>query len=229
MIPDKTIRYRKRPIFSKYLSYSDHTGEIAFAVVMVIIINGYVALSDLNSGFLYIVGVNLGACVAWGIIDGLIYAISSSIERNRAQNNLRLLKTNVDNPRAVELVCQSLDSTYLSSFDAEGKEAIAKQIIKHAPNAELGKNRVLTREEIFGWLSIVCIYMIVGFLLALPFLVLQNKVLAWFISNVTGVAWLSWYGMQLGKSAGKNRWVLGLLMAAVSIFFIAWSYFVNAN
>ncbi len=39
----------------RYLSYSDRTGEITFAVLMVIIINGYVALSDLNSGFGYIV------------------------------------------------------------------------------------------------------------------------------------------------------------------------------
>ena len=50
---------------SKYLSYADRTGEIAFAVLMVIIVNGYVALSDLNGGFPYIVAVNLGACATW--------------------------------------------------------------------------------------------------------------------------------------------------------------------
>jgi hypothetical protein len=52
-------------VAKRYLSYSDRTGEITFAVLMVII-NGYVALSDLNSGFGYIVAVNLGACFAWG-------------------------------------------------------------------------------------------------------------------------------------------------------------------
>jgi hypothetical protein len=45
----------------RHLSYTDRTGETAFAVIMVMIINGYIALSKLNTGFLYIVFVNLGA------------------------------------------------------------------------------------------------------------------------------------------------------------------------
>ena len=51
-------------LLMKYLSFVDRVGEVAFAVLMVIIINGYVALSDLNTGFGYIVVVNLGACLA---------------------------------------------------------------------------------------------------------------------------------------------------------------------
>jgi hypothetical protein len=226
MCPGASV-FLVRLIFSKYLSYADRTGEVAFAVVMVIIINGYVALSNLNSGFMYIVVVNLGACVSWGTIDGLIYAISSSIERNNAQNKLRKLKANAKNENAFAVVCQTIEDTYLSSFDDEGKAAIAQQIIKHAPNASIDENKLLTREEVLGWLSIIGIYMFVGLLLALPFLVLQDKVLAWIISNVGGIVWLAWYGVQLGKSAGKNRWLLGILMAVVSVLFLAWSYFVN--
>jgi VIT1/CCC1 family predicted Fe2+/Mn2+ transporter len=195
---------------------------------MVVIINGYVALSNLNSGFVYIVVVNLGACTAWGTIDGLIYAISSSIERNQARNKLRQLKANVNNPAAIEIVCQSIEDTYLDGFDDEGKAAIAQQIIKHVPNAALEKGKVITREEALGWLSILAIYLVAGFLLALPFLVLQDKVLAWTISNVCGVAWLFWYGMQLGIAAGRNRWAFGFMMAAITVGFLAWSYLINA-
>ncbi len=212
-------------MFSKYLSYADRTGEIAFAVLMVIIINGYVALSDLNSGFVYIVAVNLGACLSWGIIDGLIYAISSSIERNNVRNKLLYLKSCV-NCVSLDNVAKSLDDTFLAGFNAEGKAAIANEIINHVPNASLEENKVLTRDELMGWLSIVGIYLVVGFLLALPFLLLQAKVLAWLISNVAGVAWLAWYGVQLGKTAGKNRWLLGFLMVAISVSFLISSYLV---
>ncbi len=214
-----------RFLFSKYLSYADRTGEIAFAVLMVIIINGYVALSDLNTGFVYIVAVNLGACLSWGIIDGLIYAISSSIERNNVRNKLLYLKSCV-NCTSLDSVAKSLDDTFLESFDPKGKEAIAKEIINHVPNASLEENKVLTRDEAMGWLSIIGIYLVVGVLLALPFLLLQAKVLAWLVSNSLGVAWVAWYGVQLGKTAGKNRWLLGFLMVAVSISFLISSYLV---
>lgn len=213
-------------MFSKYLSYADRTGEIAFAVIMVIIINGYVALSELNTGFVYIVAVNLGACLSWGIIDGLIYAISSSIERNNVHSKLNRLKSCVNCESSLETVKKSLDDTFLEGFDQDGKEAIAKEIINHISNASLGENKVITRNEVMGWLSIIGIYLVVGFLLALPFLILPTKILAWLISNVAGVAWVTWYGVQLGKSAGKNRWLLGALMAVVSISFLIGSYIV---
>ena len=214
---------------SKYLSFADRTSEIAFAVIMVVIINGYVALSDLNSGFLYIVVVNLGACAVWGIIDGLIYAISSSIERNNVRNKLLMLKSSAKGENVVDSVKNSLDDTFLAGFDDEAKEAIAKEIINHVPHTDLGENKVITKQEAMGWLSIIGIYLFVGFTLALPFLVLHDKVLAWLISNIGGISWLFWYGVQLGKTAGKNRWFLGVLMAVISIVFLALSYFVWAR
>lgn len=214
---------------SKYLSFADRTSEIAFAVMMVIIINGYVALSDLNSGFAYIVIVNLGACALWGIIDGLIYAVSSSIERNSNRNKLLAIKTAAKDESILSGVKKSLDETFLKGLDDEAKENISKEIIKHAPHTDWVKSKVITKDEAMGWLSIIGIYMFVGFLLALPFLVLHDKILAWFISNVFGVSWLFWYGAQLGKISGKNRWVFGVLMAAISIAFLALSYFVWAK
>ena len=214
---------------SKYLSYADRTGEIAFAVIMVIIINGYVALSKLNTGFIYIVIVNLGACLSWGLIDGLIYATSNSIERNNIRNKLLRLKKAVNTGYVLDTVKDSINDSFLAGFDDKGKEAIAKDIIANVPNASLEENKVFTKEELMGWLSIIAIYLAVGFLLALPFLVLNNKVFAWFVSNGVGVAWLFSYGVQLGKVAGKKRWLFGVLLAVLSILFLAWSYFMNAR
>ena len=160
-----------RRVIRGNLSYTDRTGEIAFAVIMVIIINGYVALSGLNTGFLYIVFVNLGACAGWGFIDGFIYAISSSIERNSVRMKLKFLKSlSKDKDQDVlSKVESSLDETFLSSFDTAGKEAIAKDIITHVQQSSVENGKILTKSDILGWLSIILIYMATGFALALPF------------------------------------------------------------
>lgn len=214
----------------KYLSNIDRTSEVAFAVIMVIIINSYVSLSNLNTGFLYIVAVNMGACAGWGFIDGFLYAISSSIERNNIRNKLIFLKSfsyeKEKEQGVLSKIEGSLDDTFLSSFDKEGKEAIANDIITHVPQATVGNSKILTRDEVMGWLSIILIYLTTGFLLALPFLVLPDKLFAWFISNFAGALWLFWYGVQLGKSVGKYRLLLGLAMAGFGILFIAFSYII---
>lgn len=209
---------------SKYLSYSDRTAEVAFAVVMVIIINGYVALSDLNTGWTYIVVVNLGACLGWGMIDGFIYAISSSIDRNRIKNILLKLKSSAKDESVLETVEKGLESTFLSSFDNKGKEAVAKEILVHVADASLGDEKLFTRDDVMGWLYILGIYLSVGFLLSLPFLILEDKLFAWLVSNTCGTGWLFLYGVQLGKLAGKNRWLIGLFMVMISVLLYVVSY-----
>jgi hypothetical protein len=213
-------------VAKRYLSYSDRTGEIAFAVLMVIIINGYVALSDLNSGFGYIVAVNLGACFGWGVIDGLIYAVSSSIERNNIRSKLLLLKECASCGGTLDKVTASFDDTFLAGFSEEGKKAIAKDLIVHVKDADVGKSKVLTRDEFLGGASILGIYLTVGVLMALPFLLLPDKLTAWFTSNILGVAWVTWYGVQLGKAVGKYRWLLGLILGALAVMFLVVSYMV---
>jgi VIT1/CCC1 family predicted Fe2+/Mn2+ transporter len=210
----------------KYLSFADFTGEVAFAVIMVIIINGEVALSNLNSGFLYIVAANLGACFAWGLIDGLIYAFSGSIERNEVRNKLLALKNSVKDTDAVRAVEKELNDTFIGDFTKEGKEAIAKDIVHHVPDAALGEARVFCKEDWMGAFSILGIYLSVGFLLALPYLLLPDKVTAWFISNGFGVAWLFWYGTRLGRLVGKRGWLLGALLAIIATATLTLSYFV---
>ena len=92
--------------------------------------------------------------------------------------------------------------------------------------ASIKNDRILTKDDLLGWLSIILIYMATGFSLALPFLILPDKLLAWFISNFLGILWLFWYGVQLGKSAGKHRLLLGILMAGIGIAFLTISYVV---
>jgi len=211
----------------KYLGYTDRTGETAFAVIMVIIINGYVALSRLNTGFLYIVVVNLGACACWGFIDGFIYSISKSIERNCNQKKLFLLKSwKTDEKEHMSEVKDMIQDTFLADFDDNGKDAIAKDLLAYSANASVKESRILNREEVLGWLSIMFIYLITGFALALPFLVLPDKMNAWLVSNVVGSAWLFWYGIQLGNSVGRKRLLLGLFLVLAGLAFLIISYFV---
>jgi VIT1/CCC1 family predicted Fe2+/Mn2+ transporter len=216
----------------RYLSFTDRTGEVAFAVFMVIIINGYVALSNLNTGFMYIVAVNIGACAGWGFIDGFLYAITSSIDRNNLRNKIFKMrklseeKDELTRKTLLENVEKNMEDSLFSSYNEDGKKAIAKDIVDYSPQATVAENKLFTREETLGWASIVLIYLSVGFLLALPFLILPDKLLAWFISNIIGIAWLFWYGFQLGKILGKHKIALGFGMAAIGTLFLAVSYFV---
>ena len=95
------------------------------------------------------------------------------------------------------------------------------------PAASLEESRshyIFTKDDTLGWLSIIGIYVSVGVLLALPFLVFPDKLFAWLVSNVAGVAWLFWYGVQLGKLSSKNPLIIGLIMVFVTVIIYGVSY-----
>jgi hypothetical protein len=66
----------------------------------------------------------------------------------------------------------------------------------------LDENQVLTKKELMGWLSIIGIYSVVGFVLALPFLVLPDKIVALVVSNTLRMA----LGILVWSSDWKSRW-----------------------
>jgi hypothetical protein len=67
----------------RHLDWTDLVTETAVAVYMLVINNGYVALSQLNTQFYYIVVLDIGASFGWGFIDGFTYSIAQSIDRGR--------------------------------------------------------------------------------------------------------------------------------------------------
>ncbi|MGD0718067.1 MAG: hypothetical protein ABSA15_00580 [Thermoplasmata archaeon] len=212
--------------FPQFLSSTDGSAEVAFAVIMVVIINGYVALGNLNSGFLYIIRVDVLACAAWGIIDGFIYATSSAIDRGRDAKLVQQLRQPENRPAAASEVRGLLDDTFLSYFSPDAKAKISETILANPPEADVIPSRTITWEEGRGWIAILGIYMAVAALLALPFLLVPDKLAAWYVSNALGIGWLFWYGARIGQAVQGNRIVWAVVPAAVGIALLAVSYVV---
>ncbi len=67
--------------FRAILSPSDRHSEILFGLIMVLAITGTVGLQ--TGSKTAIISAGIGACIAWGIVDGIIYVYGSLLERGR--------------------------------------------------------------------------------------------------------------------------------------------------
>ena len=67
--------------FHAILSPSDRHSEMLFGLIMVLTITGTVWLGTHSTKA--IISAGIGACIAWGIVDGIIYVYSSLLERGR--------------------------------------------------------------------------------------------------------------------------------------------------
>jgi len=117
-----------RRFAKKHLDLTDLFSEAVEAVYMVIIIGGYVALSQLNSQFLYIVQVNIGACIGWGVIDGLAHILSNAAERGTQVDLVKRIQSEQSTESSTLDVIEEFDGTYLSNLSDGTKKKIAGEI-----------------------------------------------------------------------------------------------------
>jgi VIT1/CCC1 family predicted Fe2+/Mn2+ transporter len=209
-----------------HLDFIDLISEAAVAVYMVIIINGYVALSQLNTQFYYILAVDIGACIAWGFIDGFTNAIGGSVDRGNQARLVQDIQSDKNSDKAINEVIEALDDTFVSRYSKEAKKTIAEEILKNSPRSSATKQRFLTRDELEGFLSIFLIYVVAGTLLSFPYVILPNKIDAWILSNTLGIAWLFFYGYRVGAILGNKKIPIGLVTAGAGIVFLTVSYLV---
>ncbi len=126
---------------------------------MLVIINGYVSLSQLHTQFYYIIAVDLGASIGWGLIDGFTYVMAESIDRGTRASLLRKIQSDKNLERSIDEIVEELDDTFLGDFSPEGKRNIAAEVLKNSSLASIGRQRFITREDLAGLISIIGIYL----------------------------------------------------------------------
>ena len=192
---------------------------------MLVIINGYVELSQLHSLYYYIVAVDIGAAIAWGLIDGFTYAMSEVVARGNQVATLKRIQS-AGPMQSIEGIIDKLDGTFLSQFNYEGRKNIASEILRNSNNLSVRNHKFITREDLAGLASILGIYLAAGSALSIPYLVLPDKLTAWLVSNMIGIGWLFYYGYTVGKIGGHMKILTGLLASLVGIAFLVISYFI---
>jgi hypothetical protein len=215
-----------RRFAKRNLSFTDLISEAAEAVYMVVIINGYVALSNLNTQFYYIIGVDIGACIGWGFIDGFTYAIGGSIDRGNQANLIRKIQSEKNPQKAIDNVVEELDDTFVSRYSDENKNSIAAEIVKDSAAVSDAKHRFMTSDELKGFAAIMLVYLVAGIGLSLPYLIFENKLHAWYVSNFLGIIWLFYYGFRVGRITGGKSLLIGLLTSSAGIAFLIISYLI---
>jgi VIT family len=155
----------------------------------------------------YSVGCNL----AWGIIDGSLYAIGLISERGRNRRALEAIRTGVPEQgyRAIREHLPPLIASVLTSADYE---RFRKELA--ALPAEITKQTV-TKEALLGGLSVFLLVFLSTFPVVIPFLLMKDVALALSISNAVALAMLFLTGFFYGRSVGGGAWRIGFITLAI--------------
>lgn len=158
----------------------------------------------------------LGAVVAWGIIDGIMYALMSLFERGEKHRLLRRLRAAATEEEGIAAIADELDDVLEPITREEKRAGLYADMLDHLKDAE-PQPVGLKRADIAGAVASLIVALLAVLPALLPLLLLrQSPDAAIRASNVVSFIALFFCGYQWGKYAGSNPWRTGLILAVVS-------------
>jgi hypothetical protein len=130
--------------FHAILSPSDRFSEILFGLIMVLTITGTVGLeTGLRKA---VISAGIGACIAWGIVDGIIYVYSSLLERGRIVLVAQEASTCTGEGCDIRTIKEELKDTIVDTLGEREKHEVAQHIQARLKPVE---NQPVRREMIY--------------------------------------------------------------------------------
>jgi hypothetical protein len=204
----------------KYLEPADTLGEVLFGLVMVLTFTlgaSLAAGTDENSGRTLLVAA-IGCNFAWGIIDGVMYAMNAMFDRGRATRIRRELEDSGE-PAASALIARELGPRVESITSPEERSRLYRSVLTLVARMPVARTR-LERADVYG--GIICFWLV--FLTAspavVPFLVIDNPRLALRISNGLLVAMLFVAGYTWASQVNANRLGTALAFTLVALLLV---------
>lgn len=166
-----------------------------------------------------LVGI-LGATLAWGVINGTLYALASVFERGEKHRILSALQNASSQEEGVTVIADELDYILEPITRQEDRRLLYVEILDHLQGGQPQPVR-LTREDLYGALGCILVALIAVLPALLPLVLLRNNYeLAIRLSNLIAFIILFTSGYQWGKYSGTNPWKTGLLLLSIGLLLV---------
>jgi hypothetical protein len=205
--------YRKSP-----LDPVDRFSEVIFGLIMVLAFTCSFSVAEGGRQEVRQMLVGALTCnVAWGLVDGVMYVLTSIAGRARLNLVFQGIRA-ADPATARAIVLASLPEGVAAVTDAVEADRMAARV-RTLPDP--GWTSAFSATDLRGALASALLVILATFPPTIPFLLVQDPSRALRISNAIAVVSLFLAGWWLGKATGVRAWLLGLVMVVLGSALVA--------
>ena len=201
----------------RILSPVERLSEILFGLIMALSFTGSLSVAESGREEIrtMLVGA-IGCNIAWGIVDAVMYLITTLVERRRGLTLLESVRSEPDAERARRTIAENLPPVVAAGMRGPELEQVRLQLASMTDVPRVG----LTGRDVLGALGVFLLVFLSTLPVALPFLLPVEPLRALRISNGVAVAILFLAGYRLGHYAGARPLAMGACMVAVGAVLI---------
>jgi hypothetical protein len=163
----------------------------------------------------------IGANVAWGIIDAVLYLLNSTFDRNRLARLVRAIHFAPNEAAALAAIKDELDPYLASVTRVEDREQLYQNVYSSLVRGQLRRQRGLLRDELMGAIAVFCIALVASLPAVLPLALVDHPWIALRLSNLLVVGLLFTVGYHWAKYVDANRWLAGFALVALGLALVA--------
>jgi VIT1/CCC1 family predicted Fe2+/Mn2+ transporter len=219
-----------RAFISRYLEPLDALTEIIYGLLIVMTFTMAFRAFDAASlagesaavaeaGVQRLLIAAFGCTVAWGLIDGAIYVMTSLAERAERQRLVKLIQAAPDNGAATHAIAEELDDTVGPLASDAGRKQLYADVLDHLRDEPL-KHEGIQREDVFGAIALVLLAIVATLPVVIPFLFVTNPAAAIRTSNLIAIVMLFIAGYRWAKYARAKPLKIGLLTAGIGVVLV---------
>jgi len=203
----------------KALDPIDRISEVLFGLIMVLTFTGSISVAtDGRAEIKELLWASLGCNLAWGIVDAIMYLMSSILSRGHGLSVLKKLKLTRDKETSRELIKDELPPLITSILKPDEIDDLNDRLVK-IDTLPLKKEKTIS--DLRAALIIFLLVFTCTFPVALPFIFLTNTALALRMSNGIALLILFFGGISVGKYSGFHPSLTGTILMILGIILVA--------
>lgn len=206
------------PFIRRYLDPAESLAEVIFGLIMTLTftLGASVTLKKLELTQKDLIWGVVGCNIAWGLIDGGLYILTSLYDRSHKLRLMSQVARASDMKSALEAVGHQLDDRIGSVLAPGEREQLYTTLVHALKNAELPTNR-LKVEDIWGAVASFWLVFLSNVPVVLPFVLIRTPWLAVRVSNALLLLMLFFVGYRWAKEIHLRPWVAGCVTMLVGL------------
>jgi hypothetical protein len=207
--PNRPAEAVREPV----LSPVDRVSELLFGLFMALTFTGAISVAESGrESIRAMFAAALGCNLAWGLVDAVMYLVRTITDRGRSITLVRTVRAAPDAESARVLIERALSRDAAGLVTSAEVEAIRGRIVALPSVPE---QPTLRWDDALAALAIFLIVVASTFPVVLPFVLIDDVILAKNVSRAIALAMLFFGGLALGRYAGYGSWKVGFMMVGL--------------
>jgi VIT1/CCC1 family predicted Fe2+/Mn2+ transporter len=202
----------------RYLDPASRLGEILFGLIMVLTVTltAGLAVKEGKAGVRELLAAAIGCNLAWGVIDAVMYVMSSITLRSEKAQLVAAVQHASDSATAVALIREQIEPDLQSWLAPAEGDAFSRSVLPYVSQARVA-HTPMTRDDFYG--AIACFILVFFSCLpaAAPFLVFSEPHLALRVSNLLLLVLLFLVGWKWARYVGLSPLASGSVIVLVGL------------